>query len=77
MDFPSAPDTEFVGAAPLLSRDSNKDEVYFFYNDINRTAGLDDKVYKAYLGRVCKVGNRPGPGKPLSAGFSPNIRSDL
>ncbi|KAJ6652786.1 hypothetical protein lerEdw1_010640 [Lerista edwardsae] len=53
--------TEFVGAAPLLSKDSSKDEVYFFYNDINRTAGLDDKVYKAHLGRVCKVDDG---GKP-------------
>ncbi|XP_063002095.1 semaphorin-7A-like [Elgaria multicarinata webbii] len=46
---------EFVGAALLPEKDPSKDEIFFFYNDVNQTAGLDEEPFKARLGRVCKV----------------------
>lgn len=55
LDFSSAPGIEFVGAALLPEKDNSKDEIFFFYNEVNETAGLDDEPYKARLGRVCKV----------------------
>ncbi|XP_077776390.1 semaphorin-7A-like isoform X1 [Podarcis muralis] len=55
------PGAEFVGAALLAEKDQSKDEIFFFYNEVNQSAGLDDEPYKAGLGRVCKVdqGGRP------------------
>ncbi|XP_044305007.1 semaphorin-7A-like [Varanus komodoensis] len=46
---------EFVGAAFLPEKDSGNDEIFFFYNEVNQSAGLDEEPYKAQLGRVCKV----------------------
>ncbi|XP_060113631.1 semaphorin-7A-like [Heteronotia binoei] len=46
---------EFVSAALLAERNQVNDEIYFFYNEVNQSAGLDDEPYKAQLGRVCKA----------------------
>nr|XP_056709514.1 semaphorin-7A-like [Euleptes europaea] len=46
---------EFVSAALLADSNKVNDEIYFFYNEVNNSAGLDDEPYKAQLGRVCKV----------------------
>ncbi|CAM2108174.1 semaphorin-7A-like isoform X1 [Caretta caretta] len=46
---------EFVSAALVPEKESNLDEIYFFYNEVNKTAGLDEEPVKARLGRVCKV----------------------
>ncbi|KAJ7307255.1 hypothetical protein JRQ81_009252 [Phrynocephalus forsythii] len=52
---------EFVGAAVLTERNPNLDEIFFFYNEVNQTAGLDEEPYRAQLARVCKVdmGGKP------------------
>uniref|UniRef100_A0A452GXD6 Semaphorin 7A (John Milton Hagen blood group) n=1 Tax=Gopherus agassizii TaxID=38772 RepID=A0A452GXD6_9SAUR len=46
---------EFVTAALVPGKESHLDEIYFFYNEVNKTAGLDEEPVKAQLGRVCKV----------------------
>uniref|UniRef100_A0ACB8G7V9 Uncharacterized protein n=1 Tax=Sphaerodactylus townsendi TaxID=933632 RepID=A0ACB8G7V9_9SAUR len=46
---------EFVSAALLAESNKVNDEIYFFYNEVNQSAGLDDEPYKAQLGRVCKM----------------------
>nr|XP_006119480.1 semaphorin-4B-like [Pelodiscus sinensis] len=48
-------DAEFVSAAWVPEKETNLDEIYFFYNEVNKTAGLDEEPIKARLGRVCKV----------------------
>ncbi|XP_026543748.1 semaphorin-7A-like [Notechis scutatus] len=55
---------EFEGAALFPHKDRRKDEIFFFYNEVNRSAGLDEELYKVWLGRVCKVdqGEKPGSG---------------
>uniref|UniRef100_A0A6J0U1X4 Semaphorin-7A-like isoform X1 n=1 Tax=Pogona vitticeps TaxID=103695 RepID=A0A6J0U1X4_9SAUR len=52
---------EFVGAAALAEKNPSLDEIFFFYNEVNQTAGLDEEPYRAQLGRVCKVdmGGKP------------------
>ncbi|XP_067425639.1 semaphorin-7A-like [Emydura macquarii macquarii] len=46
---------EFVSAAVLLEKETSLDEIYFFYNEVDKTVGLDEEPVKARLGRVCKV----------------------
>ncbi|XP_077176733.1 semaphorin-7A-like [Paroedura picta] len=46
---------EFISAALLPESNKVNDEIYFFYNEVNQSAGLDDEPYKAQLGRMCKV----------------------
>ncbi|XP_054829561.1 semaphorin-7A-like [Eublepharis macularius] len=58
---------EFVSAGLLAEKNKINDEIYFFYNEFNQSAGLDDEPYKAQLGRVCKVDD--GGGK----GFMPDV----
>ncbi|XP_032090155.1 semaphorin-7A-like, partial [Thamnophis elegans] len=55
---------EFEGAALFPHRDRRKDEIFFFYNEVNRSAGLDEELYKIWIGRVCKVdqGEKPASG---------------
>ncbi|XP_070622822.1 semaphorin-7A-like isoform X2 [Erythrolamprus reginae] len=55
---------EFEGAAFFPHKDRRKDEIFFFYNEVNRSAGLDEDQYKVWLGRVCKMdqGERPASG---------------
>ncbi|KAK9390974.1 semaphorin-7A-like [Crotalus adamanteus] len=55
---------EFAGAALLQHKDRRKDEIFFFYNEVNRSAGLDEELYKVWLGRVCKMdqGEKPASG---------------
>ncbi|XP_029437675.1 semaphorin-7A-like [Rhinatrema bivittatum] len=46
---------EVVSMALLPEKDKTAEEIYFFFNDINRTAGQDEESIKVKLGRVCKV----------------------
>nr|XP_033779257.1 semaphorin-7A-like [Geotrypetes seraphini] len=46
---------EFIGMALLPEKDKSIEEIYVFYNEVNRTAELDKEPIKARLGRVCKV----------------------
>ncbi|XP_074837535.1 semaphorin-7A-like [Carettochelys insculpta] len=46
---------EFVSAALVQEKETSLDEIYFFYNEVNKAAGLDEEPVKARLGRVCKV----------------------
>ncbi|KAM6434960.1 semaphorin-7A-like [Liasis olivaceus] len=52
---------EFAGAALFPHEDRKEDEIFFFYNEVNQSAGLDEEPYKTWLGRVCKVdqGEKP------------------
>ncbi|ETE63766.1 hypothetical protein L345_10464, partial [Ophiophagus hannah] len=57
-------DAEFEGVALFPHNDRRKDEIFFFYNEVNHSAGLDEELYKVWLGRVCKVdqGEKPASG---------------
>ncbi|XP_015271517.1 PREDICTED: semaphorin-7A-like [Gekko japonicus] len=46
---------EFVSAALLAESSTVNEEIYFFYNEVNQSASLDDEPYKAQIGRVCKA----------------------
>ncbi|KYO19708.1 semaphorin-7A isoform B [Alligator mississippiensis] len=47
--------TEFISAALLPQKEKTLDEIFFFYNEVNKMAGLDEEPVKAQIGRVCKV----------------------
>lgn len=46
---------EFVSAALLPAKNKETEAIYFFFNEANKTAGLDSVPFKAWLGRVCKA----------------------
>ncbi|XP_030042732.1 semaphorin-7A-like [Microcaecilia unicolor] len=46
---------EFISMALLPEKDKSIEEIYVFYNEVNRTIELDKEPIKARLGRVCKV----------------------
>uniref|UniRef100_K7FNR2 Semaphorin-1A n=1 Tax=Pelodiscus sinensis TaxID=13735 RepID=K7FNR2_PELSI len=60
-------DAEFVSAAWVPEKETNLDEIYFFYNEVNKTAGLDEEPIKARLGRVCKCVPYNSPSAPSRA----------
>lgn len=51
----SLPDPQFAGAAIIPSKDKFKEEIYFFFSEINKTARVDEEPYKARIGRICTV----------------------
>ncbi|XP_034030272.1 semaphorin-7A [Thalassophryne amazonica] len=54
---------QFAGAAIIPSSQKFKEEVYFFFSEINKTARVDEEPYRARIGRVCAVDE--GGIKPL------------
>lgn len=52
---PSLSDPQFAGAAVIPHREKLKDEIYFFFSEVNSTASLDEEPYRARIGRVCMV----------------------
>ncbi|XP_069506894.1 semaphorin-7A-like [Ambystoma mexicanum] len=48
------PNAEFVTAARLSPESEDSDAIYFFFNEVNKAAGLESEPFKAWLGRVCK-----------------------
>ncbi|XP_051901904.1 semaphorin-7A [Pristis pectinata] len=61
----------FVGSAWIQLKDSNKDEVYFFFRETNDSIALDGEPYRAYIGRVCKIdeGGSKTAGQDLFSTF--------
>uniref|UniRef100_A0A3B3SGC8 Si:ch211-113g11.6 n=1 Tax=Paramormyrops kingsleyae TaxID=1676925 RepID=A0A3B3SGC8_9TELE len=45
----------FAGAAVIPAPQKYKEEIYFFFTELNRTAEVDEEPYKARIGRVCMV----------------------
>lgn len=49
------PDPQFAGAAIIPSLQKIKEEIYFFFSEINKTARVDEEPYRARIGRICTV----------------------
>ncbi|XP_048880892.1 semaphorin-7A [Brienomyrus brachyistius] len=43
----------FAGAAVIPAPQKFKEEIYFFFTEVNRTAEVDEEPHKAWIGRVC------------------------
>ncbi|KAG7475450.1 hypothetical protein JOB18_032057 [Solea senegalensis] len=46
---------QFAGAAIIPSSQKFKEEVYFFFSELNKTARVDEEPYRARIGRICTV----------------------
>ncbi|XP_033496264.1 semaphorin-7A [Epinephelus fuscoguttatus] len=46
---------QFAGAAIIPSSMKYKEEIYFFFSEINKTARVDEEPYRARIGRICTV----------------------
>ena len=54
--FESHPtDPQFAGAAIIPSALKDKEEIYFFFSELNKTARVDEEPYRARIGRLCTV----------------------
>uniref|UniRef100_A0A665TPR3 Si:ch211-113g11.6 n=1 Tax=Echeneis naucrates TaxID=173247 RepID=A0A665TPR3_ECHNA len=45
----------FAGAAIIPSSQKFKEEIYFFFSELNKTARVDEEPYRARIGRICTV----------------------
>lgn len=64
----SSSDPQFAGAAIIPSSQKFKEEIYFFFSEINKTARVDEEPYRARIGRICTVRTMKIVGKPELAG---------
>uniref|UniRef100_A0A3Q3MY99 Si:ch211-113g11.6 n=1 Tax=Labrus bergylta TaxID=56723 RepID=A0A3Q3MY99_9LABR len=46
---------QFAGAAIIPSSLKDKEEIYFFFSEFNKTARVDEEPYRARIGRICMV----------------------
>ncbi|XP_034466659.1 semaphorin-7A [Hippoglossus hippoglossus] len=46
---------QFAGAAIIPSALKDKEEIYFFFSELNKTARVDEEPYRARIGRLCTV----------------------
>ncbi|XP_032373769.1 semaphorin-7A [Etheostoma spectabile] len=46
---------QFAGAAIMPSTLKYKEEIYFFFSELNKTARVDEEPYRARIGRICTV----------------------
>ncbi|KAL3064857.1 hypothetical protein OYC64_000977 [Pagothenia borchgrevinki] len=46
---------QFAGAAVIPSTMKYKEEIYFFFSELNKTARVDEEPYRARIGRICTV----------------------
>uniref|UniRef100_A0A667ZG62 Si:ch211-113g11.6 n=1 Tax=Myripristis murdjan TaxID=586833 RepID=A0A667ZG62_9TELE len=46
---------QFAGAAVIPASQKYKEEIYFFFSEINKTARVDEEPYRARIGRICTV----------------------
>ncbi|KAM8827032.1 semaphorin-7A [Synchiropus picturatus] len=46
---------QFAGAAIVPASEKMKEEIYFFFSEINKTARVDEEPYRARIGRICTV----------------------
>ncbi|XP_056617681.1 semaphorin-7A [Triplophysa dalaica] len=46
---------QFAGAAVMPYHEKIKEEIYFFFSEVNTSASLDEEPYRARIGRVCMV----------------------
>ncbi|XP_051262540.1 semaphorin-7A [Dicentrarchus labrax] len=44
---------QFAGAAIIPSSQKFKEEIYFFFSELNKTASVDEEPYRARIGRIC------------------------
>ena len=51
-------DPQFAGAAIIPSSQKFKEEIYFFFSELNKTARVDEEPYRARIGRICTVKNK-------------------
>uniref|UniRef100_A0A8C6WF14 Si:ch211-113g11.6 n=1 Tax=Neogobius melanostomus TaxID=47308 RepID=A0A8C6WF14_9GOBI len=56
---------QFAGAAMIPTSFRDKEEMYFFFSEFNKTARVDEEPYRARIGRVCMVDE--GGVKPILA----------
>ncbi|PWA23876.1 hypothetical protein CCH79_00010787 [Gambusia affinis] len=46
---------QFAGASIIPASEKNKEEIYFFFTEFNKTARVDEEPYRARIGRICTV----------------------
>ncbi|XP_051577864.1 semaphorin-7A [Myxocyprinus asiaticus] len=46
---------QFAGAAVIPHSENLKDEIYFFFSEVNNSASFDEEPYRARIGRICMV----------------------
>lgn len=46
---------QFAGAAMIPTSLKDKEEIYFFFSEFNKTARVDEEPYRARIGRICMV----------------------
>ncbi|XP_005158115.1 uncharacterized protein isoform X1 [Danio rerio] len=46
---------QFAGAAVIPHEEKLKNEIYFFFSEVNSSSSLDEEPYRARIGRVCMV----------------------
>ncbi|XP_056142987.1 semaphorin-7A [Lampris incognitus] len=46
---------QFAGAAVIPASQKFKEEIYFFFSELNKTARVDEEPYRARIGRICTV----------------------
>lgn len=46
---------QFAGAAMIPTSFRDKEEIYFFFSEFNKTARVDEEPYRARIGRICMV----------------------
>ncbi|XP_035601875.1 semaphorin-7A-like [Oncorhynchus keta] len=46
---------QFGGAAVMPASQKHKEEIYFFFSEINKTAMVDEEPYRSRIGRICMV----------------------
>ncbi|XP_028837143.1 semaphorin-7A isoform X2 [Denticeps clupeoides] len=44
---------QFAGAAVIPAAQKYKEEIYFFFSEINKTTSVDEQPYRARIGRIC------------------------
>ncbi|KAK6471386.1 semaphorin-7A [Huso huso] len=46
---------QFAGSALVPGNEKHKEEAYFFFSELNKTASVDEEPHRARIGRVCMV----------------------
>ncbi|XP_048117666.1 semaphorin-7A [Alosa alosa] len=44
---------QFAGAALIPASHKHKEEIYFMFSEVNKTASVDEELYRARIARVC------------------------
>ncbi|XP_030637141.1 semaphorin-7A [Chanos chanos] len=46
---------QFAGAAVIPASEKHREEIFFFFSEINKTVSVDEEPYRAHIGRVCML----------------------